>query len=260
MERDEPDLHGPLSPAYFHTWFENRLLKAVDFGQQKVCFKRLVTIAEPGVPWLWNDGSRTNECSMQAASPLYQSFSYYVRKSVIKGLNIVGGLNPPPSDHVHIVLEVRKVLRGKKAGTTSRLITNLDEIIASLRNIPNVMVTAMDFASLPLVEQIKLAHSASVLVGMHGAGNVHMIHMAVGHKNCCGFLEMFPGSGEFSHLQMYQNLARHLGVHARRYDAKREHTTAIGTQLDVAVITSMVSELVKKVGSQPSCLHEVRDL
>ena len=43
-----------------------------------------------------------------------------------------------------------------------------------------VTVTAQDFAKLSFAEQVRLSHSASVFLSMHGAGTTHIFHMAVG--------------------------------------------------------------------------------
>lgn len=55
-----------------------------------------------------------------------------------------------------------------------------------------VTVTAQDFAQLSFPEQVRLAHSASVLLSMHGAGTTHIFHSAVGSAQCCALIELFP--------------------------------------------------------------------
>ena len=66
-----------------------------------------------------------------------------------------------------------------------------------------VTITAQDFAVLSFQEQVRLSHSASVLLSMHGAGTTHIFHMALGQVSCCALVEMFPDSTiEFQSAQV----------------------------------------------------------
>ena len=61
-------------------------------------------------------------------------------------------------------------------------------------------------------EQVKLAHSASIFIGMHGAGIPQIFHAAIGEPNCCSVLELFPESNQgFSNIFGFGNMARLLG-------------------------------------------------
>lgn len=262
MLNNAPDSHGPYSPSYYHTWFDNRVKKAVDYGRRRVCFSRLITIPLPGVPWFWNDWGRINDCSMIASSPLYQSFNYYLRKSLATRKESPVVLPTPPQDVLHIVIEVREVNKAKRNNhSTARFIQNLPALIKGLNSIPRVKVTAQNFAALDFVDQIKLAHSAGLMLSMHGAGTTHIFHMAVGEKNCCGLLELFPDSSiEFVHAQGYGNLARMLGLHTMRYVPPLGSTTSAGTMLEVDKVVSIARQLVDKIRTTPTCLHDVKDI
>lgn len=57
-----------------------------------------------------------------------------------------------------------------------------------------VTVTAQDFAKLSFAEQVRLSHSASVFLSMHGAGTTHIFHMAVGQViivHHCKYMHMY---------------------------------------------------------------------
>ena len=60
-----------------------------------------------------------------------------------------------------------------------------------------VKVTAVDFSTIPYVQQVELVHErTAVLVGMHGAGMVHSLELPIGEgatTGCCGMVELFPG-------------------------------------------------------------------
>jgi hypothetical protein len=269
----QPDTHGPYSPSYYHLWFDE-VKKAVDYGQQKVCFEELHIFPLPGVPWFWNDWGRINECSMVAASPLYQSFNLFLRQHIMdhygsgssssgssSGSSGLQSLSNPPEDVIHIVIEVRKINPAKRAATaTGRFIRNLSMLINTLQQIPNVKVTAQDFAQLSFIDQIKLAHTASIFVSMHGAGTTHIFHMAIGQKHCCGLIELFPDKSiDLYTAQGYGNLARMLGFHHVRLVADSGATTASGTAVDVQAIKQLAVTLIDKIQLRPTCLHNVID-
>ncbi|RYG69101.1 glycosyltransferase family 61 protein [archaeon] len=259
MVPSAPDSHGPYAPAYYQSWFRGKVTKAVDYKPNKVCFRKLVTLPTPGVPWFWNDWGRINDCAVSAPSPLYQSFSYFLRKQAQQGLGIV--LSLPPADKIHIVIEVREINKSKGNNHSSgRYIKNRQALIEELRKIPGVVVTAQNFAALSFTEQIQLAHTASILISMHGAGTTHIFHMAVGSKNCCGLLELFPDpSIEFHTAHGYENLAKMLGFHHRRFVSKAGSTVADGTTLDVQAVGRLARDLVNEVKKKPTCMHDAKD-
>lgn len=258
MVPSSPDTHGPYSASYYSTWF-NQVYKAIDFQSKKVCFRELYIFPLPGVAWFWNDWGRVNECSMIAASPLYQSFNVFLRQQLIDtfGTPLVG----PPADEIHIVIEVRKINPAKRAKTASgRFIRNLPALVTALESIPKVRVTAQNFAELSFLEQIKLAHTASIFVSMHGAGTTHIFHMAVGQKNCCGLIELFPDKSiDLYTAQGYGNLARMLGFHHERLVGRSGATTDAGTAVDVAEVKAIAERLIGKIETKPTCLHDVKD-
>jgi hypothetical protein len=275
MLTHSPDNHGPYSEHYYHKWF-HEVKKGIDYRQKRVCYRSLYFFPLPGIPWFWNNWGRVDECSVVSQSPLYQSFNVFLRQRIIDNsiaamhssnggslstLAIEEILPNPPTDKIHIVIEVRKINSKKQNNHSSaRYIANLQELIAAFSSIPNVKVTAQDFAQLSFMEQIKLAHSASILVSMHGAGTTHIFHMALGQKNCCGLLELFPDTTvELHAAQGYGNLARMLGLHHVRYVAERGNTRSSGTIVNVRLLKNIVANMTRNVAKEPTCLLDVKD-
>jgi hypothetical protein len=280
MVASRPDLHGPYAPSYFGTWFAD-VRTATDYGRRRtVCFRELHLFPLPGVPWFWNDWGRINDCSIVASSPLYQSFNVFLRQHVADsyrqqqlqeqdrkangGKQVAVMLPNPPTDAVHIVIEVRKMNPAKRGAKTNsgRVIRNLPRLIAAMQSLSTpalpVRVTAADFATMSFPEQMALAHSASILISMHGAGTTHIFHMAVGQRHCCGLLELFPDrSVDLYTAEGYGNLARMLGLHHARLVGASGATTSQGTDVDVEEARRLVGELMTKVVETPTCLHEV---
>lgn len=191
-----------------------------------------------------------------------------------KQVSRVSPLPNPPTDHIHVVIEVRKINPKKHGAKTNsgRVIRNLPQLVAALEALSQpaqtsqtlgslpVRVTTQDFALLSFPEQIRLAHSASVLISMHGAGTTHIFHMALGQTNCCGLLELFPDTSvDLYTAQGYGNLARQLGLHHYRLVATQGATNDQGTQVDIPAVVSLVEKLSRQVRDTPTCLHEVRD-
>lgn len=256
----DPDTHGPFSELYFHKWFAE-VQRGVERPLKKVCYRSLYFFPQPGVPWFWNNWGRVDECSVRSASPLYQSFSVFLRQRLLDALG-VSALPSPPTDHTHVVIEMRQIRPEKKrnAHATARVIANVRELAASLSAIPGVRVTVQDMAQLSFAEQVRLAHSASVLLSMHGAGTTHIFHMALGEKNCCGLVELFPDTSvELHTAQGYGNLARMLGLHHVRYVAERGATQAAGTTVDVQALRRLVEKMVGDIARAPTCLLDAHD-
>jgi hypothetical protein len=207
-----------------------------------------------------------------------QGFAYSCKKLQIKGVVFMPIITPnqkvsqtkmfgedsltfPDTDKVHIVIEVRKINKSKTNNHSSaRYIRNLKALMHVLESIPNVRVTAQNFAEIPFAQQVQLSHSAGVFMSMHGAGTTHIFHAAIGSPNCCALIELFPDSTiEFVHAFGYGNLARMFGMHHYRYEASLGRTSREGTVVDVEAIYALAVQAVEAVRSKPTCLHDVRD-
>eukprot|EP00597_Dinobryon_sp_UTEXLB2267_P004669 CAMPEP_0170068466 /NCGR_PEP_ID=MMETSP0019_2-20121128/7433_1 /TAXON_ID=98059 /ORGANISM="Dinobryon sp., Strain UTEXLB2267" /LENGTH=522 /DNA_ID=CAMNT_0010276123 /DNA_START=338 /DNA_END=1906 /DNA_ORIENTATION=+ len=288
MVPEQPDSHGPYV-GYYESWF-NEVKKAVDYSGKRVCFTGgLFLPPDPGVAWFWNDWGQVNDCSLKAASPLYQSFNLFLRQrwldhfgpqSLIYPAEVytdyatvlsdrMGGRASPRDGeevkNVHVVIEVRTINPKKTNNHSSaRHISNLKELVRALRAISisgiRVTVTAQDFAQLTFPEQVRLAHSASVLLSMHGAGTTHIFHSALGSPQCCALIELFPDHTiEFFSAQGYGNIARMLGLHHYRYEAAMGSTTPRGTAVEVSALAQLVTTAVRDVTEQATCVHNGKD-
>ena len=289
-----PDEHGPYSKEYYSRWFngdENVLqAKTYSLSHRKVCFKELYPFPLPGIPWFWNEWGRDDECSLESSSPIYQSFNVFLRQKLIDSYakehqrqrqqeqqKVKKRLKfPSEEEYYHIVIEVRSIKK-KNVNNHSggRFIKNLPELIEALQSIQvissssgsqngqfiPIKVTAQDFSLLSFEEQIRLAHTASVFVSMHGAGTTHIFHMAVGDKKCCGLIEMFPDkSVDLYTAKGYSNLARMLGFYHTRYLAADGSTSSTGTKVDTQQLKEMTAGVLKRmVDGEGTCLHNVKD-
>jgi hypothetical protein len=319
MIPSKPDEHGPFSYEYYHKWFNGKVKKGFDYGHHKICFSELYLFPLPGIPWFWNEWGRNDDCSLQSASPLYQSFNLFVRQALIdhhmnpspaakkqedqrKGEeenampSRIGSILSLPSPigkklifpsqlpYFHIVIEVRKINPTKRNNhASSRFIKNLDALRyniekmqiqhpslsqqgdggaagATASGLVPIKVTAQDFSQLSFYEQIQLAHSASILISMHGAGTTQIFHMALGDRNCCGLLELFPDqSVDLYTAKGYGNLARMLGLYHTAIVADNQKTDDKGTEVNVDKITAALEKMTVAILTRESCLHDVKD-
>ena len=254
----DPDNYGPFI-GYYNSWF-SEIKKAADYKKNRVKYAELYVPSNPYFPWFWNDWWSANQCAQDSSSPLYQSFNLFLRKRWIEkyGNN---SLPMPDTDKVHVVIELRPIdFKKKNENSRARHISNIPQLVESMRLIPNIRVTAMDFTTLSFKEQVALSHSAGVFVSMHGAGTTHIFHSALGAPNCCALLELQPERKlGFHHAYGYANLARMHGLHYYRYIAEDGRTLENGTALNVSLFVSLLSEAAEAVRVRPTCLGDVRD-
>jgi hypothetical protein len=81
---------------------------------------------------------------------------------------------------IHVVFEIRQWNMDKKAMkkksqdaqtlASIRRIKNINEVLSSLRSIPDISLTPKDMSELSFIEQYALVNSADVFISMHGAG------------------------------------------------------------------------------------------
>jgi hypothetical protein len=256
IKPSSPDHHGAFS-EYYESWFQE-VKKGVDYGTERVCFKELYFQYFPGYSWFWNDWTLDNSCSFRGPSPLYQSFSLHLRSNWISKYGI-SSLPAPPTDMVHIVIELREV-NSHKPESFPRYIQNHQQVVEAIRSIPGVKVTVQSFPKIPFREQVALSHSAGVFISMHGAGTANMFHAAIGKPNCCALIELFPDtSSHFHTIRGFGNLGRHYGMHYYRYDSAEGLTQPQGTKIDIPKLLNLVTRAVKEVQVKPSCLNNATE-
>lgn len=66
-------------------------------------------------------------------------------------------------------------------GTGTHRIRDADHLLQALRRaLPNVIAQEVDFAAIPMTDQLQIAQSTEVLVGAHGDGLGHAMFMREG--------------------------------------------------------------------------------
>jgi hypothetical protein len=179
----------------------------------------------------------------------------------------------PTNNRYQILLITRKSLPTASTHSTSRVIDNIDDVVAALTQYIQTMtaratgeigpatLVVRDLVEWPFEEQIRLIGNSSVVIGMHGAGIASTIHMAVGTRYCCGVIEMFPEIG-FGQIKGYGNTARRFGHIYERLDITASNATSTssllpsrGTVVPVSDVIEAVSKVLNRIESSGgSCL------
>lgn len=260
-EGSKQDCLGPYFPQY-NTWFGQGVVRARDFGKQKVCFSALGFAAATPESHVWDHFGDTNPC---ATSPLLRSYSEYVaerwglanagpkawrtdkcRDRILQQLESnLSSLHPPetptkgapfsltlpdwvapyklssfagvrvipgPADLVHntskadcalpyvrVVYVARKTKPFNSQPVSDRVVANEPDFFAALHAAAakvsvDLELVEADFAVMPYKQQVMLSRSASILIGMHGAGLVHGLDLADADEcgGPTGVCELFP--------------------------------------------------------------------
>ena len=247
---------GPFV-EYFTAWFgRQNMRRAIEYRNLKVCFKELYFPAFQTYYWSHQIENRVKDrCSLQGPAPIYQAFNLYVRREFFKFY----GTLPIPKRNTVLIIK-RSAPQGlADLKYRARVITNFDELSDAIEGIDGVIVRTADLAHLPFDQQVKLVHSSSIILGMHGAGLTHIMNMAVGAPDCCALVELFPSTNVdplFNGYQGYANMARWLGVKYFSYTASKSSMS--GTLVDVSFAKKLVLKALKSVQS-PICMNFPRN-
>eukprot|EP00968_Pinguiococcus_pyrenoidosus_P003067 scaffold180_cov311-Pinguiococcus_pyrenoidosus.AAC.49 len=141
------------------------LARAADFGGAKVLFRRLVWHLE-------SPGSIVNPSMMDPLrctdSPIWNGF----RAQVLQAFNL---WNVPPPQKPTVAFILRNRVPQKNLG---RILGNSDDLLRVLESGNALDFKAVDLASMPFKEQLAVVRHANILVGVHGAGLMHVIFTA----------------------------------------------------------------------------------
>lgn len=226
--------------------------KANDFakkGSPKVCFKHLIMQPRPVILFTWHGWWHDVECTFKGPSSLFQRWNLQMRRNY-------GLLQEamPTNERIQVLLVVRSARAGGGTHQSTRVFANKDEVQAALALIPGVELVVQDLATISFEEQVRLVGNSTMVIGMHGAGIPHSMHMAVGTKYCCGVIEIFP-EGEFKTIRGYGNMARRMGHYYERLALEpNSDRGATGTYVKPDTLTEQVVKLLDKIKAKASCV------
>lgn len=143
-----------------------------------VCFKKVVTIPRcfSSIPFRTKmNGRIRNKCFECHGQGLTGTPFYSFRERAVKACNLSDDQPRHPGGTI-VVISRKPYERypSDKSQRFERVLTNEDKLVSELRKaFPSAQVNVIHLEDLPICEQIRYAHSADVMLGVHGAGLVH---------------------------------------------------------------------------------------
>ncbi|KAK4979382.1 hypothetical protein LTR42_001885 [Elasticomyces elasticus] len=106
---------------------------------------------------------------------------------------------------------------------TTRILSNQDSLFSALQaRFPDVTMRLVDFSQLPFREQLQVAHSSDILVGVHGAGLTHAMFL----KPSSSIVEILPPTLAY---KGFKNMARLCGLsYFSRHGPEHEYSGKTG--------------------------------
>ena len=172
----------PFSSSYlFSEWEKYKLFpEMVDLDElpnKTLCFRKLVIVpySYSGIPFRCKVDSVHQACFGCKGRGLYGSSFYSFRHRVISSCGLVDEKNHVGNRITIISRTPYKRWSKDDLKKFQRILENEDDLVKALRKgFPNTNVTVAHMEKLGICEQISLAHDADVLMGVHGAGLVHL--------------------------------------------------------------------------------------
>ena len=173
----------PLSSAYlFSEWEKMKLFpEMIDIDElpnKTLCFRKFVVVpySFSGIPFRCKeDGNVRGPCFNCKGRGLYGSSFYSFRHRVVSSCGLVDEKNHVGNRITIVSRTPYKRWKKDDPNKFQRILDNEDDLVKALgRKFPNTNVTVAHMEKLGICEQISLAHDADVLMGVHGAGLVHL--------------------------------------------------------------------------------------
>ncbi|KAK1574677.1 DUF563 domain-containing protein [Colletotrichum navitas] len=188
---------GPLYPLWqlFAGRKPVRFKEVLEDGNQSKAFaetpQNLILPLAGGSNPLWQNDWEERDCKN---APLLKIFVQRIMQHF--GIRYERGRKPTKS--LQITLIDRK---------GSRKLLQQDALLRAVRSkFPDINTQLIDLATLPFAEQIRIAQTTDVLVGVHGAGLTHTMFLREG----AAVVEIQP---EDMFHKGFRNLAKMIGVH-----------------------------------------------
>ena len=231
----------PISSAYlFSEWEKTKLfpemINITDLPNKTLCFRKLVIVpySYSGIPFRCKVDNKVRErCFGCKGRGLYGNSFYSFRQRVISSCGLVDMEEHTGNSIMLVSRTPYKRWRKDDLSKFQRLLENEGDLVEALKNkFPNTTVTVAHMEKLDICEQIQLAHNANVLMGVHGAGLVHLWWL----QEDALILELNPTFQQANpSFRMLSTLA------GRRYDS----VTVTGSQHVVSVKVDRVIDVLK---------------
>ena len=173
----------PISSAYlFSEWEKMKLfpemIDITDLPNKTLCFRKLVIVpySFSGIPFRCKmEANVRGPCFNCKGRGLYGSSFYSFRHRVISSCGLVDMEEHTGNSIMLVSRTPYKRWRKDEPKKFQRVLSNEGDLVQALKEeFPNTNVTVAHMEKLDICDQIQLAHDANVLMGVHGAGLVHL--------------------------------------------------------------------------------------
>ena len=201
-----PESNSPFGFVEFERTLYPQSFGIEDFKERVVCFEKTVF-----VPWTFAatpfrckmEGSHLKSQCMGCNGKGLETDLVSFRRRILSACSLQDYEKNKMDKKKILVIQRKQYIRrlGDNHGKFQRVWTNSKELIDALKSaFPRDEIIGMYGEDLQMCEQIQLAHDADILIGMHGAGLVHLWWL---REDAISF-ELVPssqsGNGAFSTL------------------------------------------------------------
>ena len=152
-----------------------------DLGSESVCFKKITLVPRSyySVPFRCKMSlSLELKCSECDGKSLSNTQFSTFRTRVLKACSINDMVSGSQQRGQKVTVISRKAYKRYPEDSPNkfkRILTNEEEMVSTLeQEFSTAVVQVVHFEDLSICEQVRLAHSSDVLIGVHGAGLVHL--------------------------------------------------------------------------------------
>lgn len=212
----------PLDGAFLEVWQAiskyplKRMTNLRGGPENRTMFKRAIlwptNIGSP----IWRYGATPSPCK---GSEIMESTTNRI-------LHFYGLLNEPIPAKPTITI----VNRSNRVG---RVIANIDDLVKDLKHDPSIDVQVVDFATIPLREQIRIIRNTNILVGIHGAGLFHMMFLPKEAVVVELFLKTWRNTE-------YRNMAKYFGLTYLSWQNQKEEHHLVAADLPPTTHANMI--------------------
>lgn len=175
-------IRQPNGRNYLFPEWEKKLFPELmvydDLPNATVCFRKMILVAHGFAGILFRCKMESNvrgPCFNCKGRGLYGTSLYSFRDKVISSCGLVDSEKHVGKKMTIISRRPYQRWRTDAPEKFERVLTNEDQLVSTLEStFPGTNITVAHMEGLDICTQIKLAHEADVLMGVHGAGLVHL--------------------------------------------------------------------------------------
>lgn len=196
---------------------QHPLLRHTDYGSEVALFKQLIFHLESPAALIFPEVAVPDPLTCFSTGLFHE-----YRKLILTAFNL---WKVPPPEIPFVLLSVRHRTPLKNVG---RILANEKDVLGVLREGNMIRLKVVDSAALSFEEQLRSARTSNVIIGVHGAGLMHILFAA----EEAVLLEIHPSYRQDRHFRHAARMAGKIYLPMR--STQRE--TCVGTSENYSVL------------------------